>query len=305
MRLLIREALLAFRRAPLLSALSVTAIAFSLFTVGLFGLVALNLRAALQTIEERVEIVAFVRRGTPPETITLAAQDIAAFPEIQDVTYVSEDEALVRARQELVEFRDAYRDLQVNPLPASLELRLKPGSRSAAVVADVAGRLRGFDFVEDIRYGREWVERLDRLRDVAGLVGLVTGLAFAAVAVVIIGVTIRLTVLQRAREIAIMRLVGATDWFIRGPFLLEGALKGVLGGVLAVLLTWLGFRLFTGAVAGPLSEMLFFSPGHILLILLFGVLLGLAGSLVSVGRHLRGIGDRGERRRAAREAKAA
>lgn len=297
MKLLVREALLAFRRAPLLSVLSITTIAFSLFTIGLFGLVALNLRAALRTIEERVEVVAFVRRGTPPETITLAAQDIAAFPEVQDVAYVSEDEALVRARQELVEFRDAYRDLQVNPLPASLELRLKEGSRSAVVVADVAERLRGFDFVEDIRYGREWIERLDRLRDVAGLVGLVTGLAFAAVAVVIIGVTIRLTVLQRAREIAIMRLVGATDWFIRGPFLLEGALKGLLGGVLALLLTWAGYRLFTGAVAGPLAEMVFFNPGHLLLIVAFGILLGLLGSLVSVGRHLRRVGDRGERRR--------
>jgi cell division transport system permease protein len=305
MRLLLREALLAFRRAPLLSTLSVTAIAFSLFTIGLFGLVALNLRAALQTIEERVEIVAFVQRGTPPETITLAAEDVAAFPEVADVAYVSEDEALVRARQELVEFRDAYRDLQVNPLPASIEIRMKPGSRSAPVVNDVAERLRGFDFVEDIRYGREWVENLDRLRDVAGLVGLVTGLAFAAVAVVIIGVTIRLTVLQRAREIAIMRLVGATDWFIRGPFLIEGALKGLLGGILALLLTWLGYRLFTGAVAGPLAEMVFFGPLHILLIIVFGVLLGLLGSVVSVGRHLRRVTDRGERRRLLRAPQAA
>lgn len=300
MRLLFREALLAFRRAPVLSALSVTAIAFSLFTVGLFGLIALNLRAALETIEERVEIVAFVRGGTPPETITLAAEDIAAFPEVQDVVYVSEDEALVRARQELVEFRDAYRDLQVNPLPASLELRLRPGSRRAETVEAVAERLRGFPFVEDIRYGRDWVERLDRLRAVAALVGLATGLAFAAVAVVIIGITIRLTVLQRAREIAIMRLVGATDGFIRGPFLLEGAIKGLLGGVLALLLTYGGYRLVTGALEGPLSQMLFFAPHELLGLILFGVLLGLLGSLVSVGRHLRQVTDRGERRRAGR-----
>ena len=82
MRLLTREALLSFRRAPLLSALSITTIAFSLFTIGLFGLVAINLREALRGIEERVEIVAFVFRGTPAETIALATQDIAAFPEV-------------------------------------------------------------------------------------------------------------------------------------------------------------------------------------------------------------------------------
>src|SRR5215208_4759455 len=210
MKLLSREALLSFRRAPLLSALSVTTIAFSLFTVGLFGLVAVNLRQALRGLEERVEIVAYILRGTPSETIAIATQDIAAFPEVQDVSYVSEEDALQRARTELV------------------EVRLKDGFRDAATVERVAQRLNGFGFIDDVRYGREWVQKLDYLRNITGLVGLVIGLAFAAVAVVIIGVTIRLTILQRAREISIMRLVGATNWFIRGPFLLEGALKGLL-----------------------------------------------------------------------------
>lgn len=289
MKLLSREALLSFRRAPLLSVLSITTIAFSLFTVGLFGLVALNLRQALRGLEERVEIVSFILRGTPSETIAVATQDIAAFPEVQDVNYVSEEEALQRARSELVEFRDAYRDLQVNPLPASIEVRLKEGFRDAATVERVAQRLKGFGFIDDVRYGREWVQKLDYLRNVTGLVGLVIGLAFAAVAVVIIGVTIRLTILQRAREISIMRLVGATNWFIRGPFLLEGALKGLLGGLLSLVLCYAGYLLFRDKSGGTLSGLVFFRPEHMVLIIIFGVLLGLAGSLVSVGRHLRHV----------------
>jgi cell division transport system permease protein len=288
-KLLTREALLSFRRAPLLSALSVTTIAFSLFTVGLFGLVALNLRQALKGLEERVEIVAFVLRGTPSEAIAVATQDISAFPEVKDVSYVSEEEALQRARKELVEFRDAYRDLQVNPLPASIEVRLKDGFRDAATVERVAQRLKGFGFIDDVRYGREWVQKLDYLRNITGLVGLVIGLAFAAVAVVIIGVTIRLTILQRAREISIMRLVGATNWFIRGPFLLEGALKGLLGGFLSLVLCYAGYLLFRDKSGGTFAGLLFFAPEHMVVIVIFGVLLGLAGSLVSVGRHLRHV----------------
>ena len=286
MRLLTREALLSFRRAPLLSALSITTIAFSLFTLGLFGLVAINLREALRGIEERVEIVAFILRGTPTETVTLATEDIAAFPEVQDVTFVTEEQALARARTELVEFRDAYRDLKANPLPASLEVRMREGFRESASVARVAERLRGFGFVDDVRYGRDWVQRLDQLRNVTGLVGLVIGLAFAAVAVVIIGVTIRLTILQRAREISIMRLVGATNWFVRGPFLLEGALKGLLGGFLSLLLCYAGYLLFRDTTGGPFVGLIFFRPEHMVLIIVFGVLIGLGGSLVSVGRHL-------------------
>ena len=289
MKLLTREALLSFRRAPLLSALSITTIAFSLFTLGLFGLVAINLRQALRGLEERVEIVAFVLRGTPAETITLATEDIAAFPEVGDVQFITEAQALGRARRELVEFRDAYRDLQVNPLPASIEVRLKEGYRDAATVERVAQRLRGFGFINDVRFGREWVQKLDHLRNVTGIVGLVIGLAFAAVAVVIIGVTIRLTLLQRAREISIMRLVGATNWFIRGPFLLEGALKGLLGGLLSLALCWAGWRLFRDSAGGPLRDLIFFRPDQMLVIVMFGVLLGLGGSLVSVGRHLRHV----------------
>jgi cell division transport system permease protein len=288
-RLLTREALLSFRRAPLLSALSITTIAFSLFTLGLFGLVAINLRKALLGLEERVEIVAFVLRGTPTETITLATQDIAAFPEVQDVTFVTEQQALARARKELVEFRDAYRDLQVNPLPASIEVQLKEGYRDAKTVELVAERLRGFGFVDDVRFGRDWVQRLDQLRNVTGLVGLVIGLAFAAVAIVIIGVTIRLTLLQRAREISIMRLVGATNWFIRGPFLLEGALKGFLGGLLSLGLCYAGYVLFRDRTGGSFADLIFFRPEQMILLIVFGVLLGLAGSLVSVGRHLRHV----------------
>jgi cell division transport system permease protein len=288
-RLLTREALLSFRRAPLLSALSITTIAFSLFTLGLFGLVAINLRKALLGLEERVEIVAFVLRGTPAETITLATQDIAAFPEVQDVTFVTEQQALARARKELVEFRDAYRDLQVNPLPASMEVQLKEVYRDSRTVERVAERLRGFGFVDDVRFGREWVQRLDQLRNVTGLVGFVIGLAFAAVAIVIIGVTIRLTLLQRAREISIMRLVGATNWFIRGPFLLEGALKGLMGGLLSLVLCYAGYILFRDRTGGSFSDLIFFRPDQMMLLIVFGVLLGLAGSLVSVGRHLRHV----------------
>jgi cell division transport system permease protein len=287
MRLLIREAMLSFRRAPMLSALSVTTIAFSLFVVGLFGLVALNLREALQDIENRVEIVAYLFRGTQPETVTMASEDIAAFPEVQSVTFVTEDEALERAKRELVEFKDAYQDLQVNPLPASLEIRLKPGSRGSSQVAAVADRLRGYRFVEEVRYGREWVEKLDRLRNIFGFVGLVIGLAFAVVAVVIIGVTIRITVLQRKREIAIMRLVGATNNFIRGPFILEGAIKGLLGGMLAVVMCYGAF--LRGQTDLAISGLVFFRPGESTMGLLFGTLIGLGGSLVSVGRHLKNV----------------
>lgn len=285
----LREAVLTFKRTPLLSGLSIASIGFSLFTIGLFALVALNFRKALATLAERVEVVAFVLRGTPTETISQASQDISAFPEVLELTFVNADQALSRARRELVEFKEAYRDLEVNPLPASFEVRLRPQFRDAEHAQAVAERLRGFPFVEDVRFGRDWVERLDRLRNMAAAVGAVIGLAFAAVAIVIIGVTIRITVLQRSKEISIMRLVGATNSYIRGPFLIEGAIKGVAGGLLAILMCWITFTLFSRTSADTGATLVFFGGLQMLLIVGFGTTIGLGGSLLSVGRHLRNV----------------
>jgi cell division transport system permease protein len=281
--LAIREALLSFKRAPVLSALSVTTIAFALFVVGLFGLVAVNLRQALVQIEDRVEVVAYLLRGTPVEVVTVAMGDIQNFPEVTSVTFVTEDQALERARRELTEMQGVFDDLVANPLPASLEVKLKPGFRDTRHVQDVAERLKGFRFVEDVRYGRDWVEKLDRLRDVAAVVGLVIGAAFAFASVIIIGTTIRMTVLQRGREIAIMRLVGATDGFIRLPFLLEGSLKGALGGALAMGLTYTAFF----ALDRMILQAKFFEPQQAALLIVIGTLLGFLASAVSVARHLR------------------
>ena len=285
MTLTVREALLAFRRAPLLSALSVTTIAFSLFVLGLFGLVAVNLRQALRGVAERVEIVAYVLPGTPIETVVLGEQDIEAFPEVASAVLISEDSALARARRELVEFRDLLRELERNPLPASIEVKLKPGYQDAMHVNAVADRLRGFGFVDDVRFGRDWVEKLDRLRRLAAAVGVVIGAAFAIVAVIIIGTTIRMAVLQRSREIAIMRLVGATDGFIRRPFLLQGALKGLLGGLVAIGLSYAAYALINRF----LIESSFFTVPQAVGIVVFGTVIGLMGSLLSVGRHLRRV----------------
>ena len=285
MRLVLRETMLAFRRAPLLSVLSISTIAFSLFVFGLFGLVAVNIHAAIGTVAERVEVVAYLRRGTAIEAITLGMNDIQAFPEVQSVERVSETEALSRARRELPEFQDIFQNLEVNPLPASLEVRLKPRLRNAATAAAVADRLRGFQFVEDVRFGNDWVEKLDRLRTIATAAGTVIGAAFALVAMIIIGNTIRMAVLHRSREIAIMRLVGATDGFIRRPFLLEGFTKGVLGGLLALGLCYGTFTL----VGSVYQATVFFAPAASAAGVAAGGLLGLVGSLVAVGRHLRGV----------------
>lgn len=278
----LRDAWIDMKRAPLLSALSITTIAFSLFAFGLFGLVALNIRAALDQLEDRVEIRAFVTEATPAENIAQASADIAGYPEVLTATPVTPEQALVRAQKELGEFRDVFEGAT---LPASIDIRLKPGFRDPTTVKRVSARVKAFSFVDDIRYGEEWIDKLYALRNIAGISGLVLGLVFAAVSVIIIGATIRMSVLARTEEISIMRLVGATDTYVRRPFLIEGIAKGILGGLLALLLTYIARTLINKYVI----ETIFFDRRVALLGLLFGALIGLIGSALSVGRHLRRV----------------
>ena len=277
-----REALTASRRAPLLSALGVVTIAFSLFAFGLFGLVAINIRKALDEVEERVEVRAFLSDSTDIESVAAAMKDIGEFPEVNRVDYVSKDQALERARREMGEFADVF---EAGVLPASIEVHLRPGQRSPAVVKAVADKIKTYHFVDDVRYGEEWVEKLYRLRNIATVAGIALSVAFATVAVIIIGATIRMTVLARAKEITIMRLVGATDMFIRLPFLIDGLVKGVLGGLLALLFVWIANRV----VNEYFIQTIFFNRELVFVGVVGGALMGVLGSLVSVGRHLRRV----------------
>ena len=282
MRLALREVFLAFKRAPLLAVLGITTIAFSLFAFGLFGLVAINIKAALLEIEDRVEIRAFLADGARDAQVLELMQGISKLPQVADVGYVSPDSALQRARAELEEFRDVMEGAM---LPASVELRLKEGARDPESMQMISRRLQTYPVVEEVRYGREWVEKLYRIRNIAGIAGSVLGSVFALVAVIIIGSTIRLAILARTKEIEIMRLVGATNTFVRLPYLIDGALKGLAGGAIAAVLSWAAVQLVSMKLMGAQ----FFSAQQVVLGIAAGGLLGLVGSWVSVGRHLRRV----------------
>jgi cell division transport system permease protein len=262
--------------------LGVVTIAFSLFAFGLFGLVAINIRKALEQVEERVEVRAFVSDSTEIESVAAAMKDVGEFPEVARVDYVSKEQALVRARKEMGEFADVF---EAGVLPASIEVHLRAGMRDPTTVKSVADRIKTYHFIDDVRYGEEWVEKLYRLRTIATVAGVALGVAFAAVAIIIIGATIRMTVLARAKEISIMRLVGATDMFIRLPFLIDGLVKGVLGGLLALIFVWVANRV----VNEYFLQTIFFSREMIFLGVVGGAFMGVLGSLVSVGRHLRRV----------------
>ncbi len=285
MTYVLREAFAALRRAPLLAALSAAMVGLALLVLGLFAVVSYNLHEALNRLEERVEVIAWIRDDARLAEVLALEEVLLELEEVRDVRYISKEEALAQAQRDLPDFHDLFTGLEVNPLPASLEVELFPGSRDPSSVARVAGVASLYPFVEDVAYGDDWVDRIFLLRRAGAVATLILGGAFGVVAALIIATAIRIAIFARSEEIRIMRLVGATNGFIRRPFLLEGFVTGLLGGALALVLTYSAFR--TGSrLIFPLAWI----PGEwVLAGVLLGGAFGTAASAFAIRRYLQEV----------------
>ncbi|MCI0435459.1 MAG: ABC transporter permease [Gemmatimonadetes bacterium] len=281
----LRESLRAFRRTPLLAGLSATMIALSLFLVGLFGVAAWNVRRVLDRIEARVQVMAYLRDNSDPGAVTIAQTDIAQYPEVREVNYISKEHALLKAREELPEFASVFGDLETNPLPASLEILLRPNQSGPEAVEAIAARLRAYPFIEDVRFGSEWLDKVYLLRRVAGATTVALGTAFALVAALIIAAAIRMAIYARRDEILIMRLVGATESFVRRPFLLEGLFTGLAGGLIALAATRLAFAI----TSDTLFQLEWLPLEWVLGGIAAGALVGVLASGLAVHRYLKAV----------------
>lgn len=281
------DAWTSFRRNGLMTAAAVTTITVALLVVGAALLIGLNLARVAALVEDQVQVVAFLQAGLGPAGADEARAAAAALPGVQAVRFVGREEALSRLQAHLGEGMSFTDLVGTNPLPDSLELQLTDASRAAEVAAALA-RQPG---VTDVGYGGQVVDRLLAFtRGIRLLAGMLT-LFLAGVALIVVVNTIRLTVIARRQEIEIMALVGATRWFIRWPFVLEGLFEGIAAAILAVFV--LGGLYVAGALrlAATMPFLPLVAPADAALtlvgwLLAAGAGVGTAGSLIAVRRFL-------------------
>jgi len=281
----LKEALLGFTRAKTMTFFAILSTGFSLLVLGLFVLVLLNLNTVIRYLENKVEIVVYLRDDTDPGLLGLAIEDLSRLEGVNQVRYVSKEEALERFRADLGPNSDLLQDLETNPVPASLLITMQPGYRDTLHVKKVARQAQSLSFVEEVDYGREWLRRMELLKHVVSVVGASAGALLALVAVIFISSAIKIAIFSRQKEIFIMKIVGATNGYIRRSFLLEGFLKGTIGGLLAAGVIYLVIEAFQRKVV-PITG---FTDRYYLYTLLAGGVMGLLGSWLSLGRYLRRI----------------
>jgi len=280
-----REALAGLRRSKVMAAATITSIALSLLVLGSFILFLKNANLFLGRLHDQYKLIVYLKDGVDTESVTMLKRRFEADPAIQTVTYVSREEALKLVLSDLGEKAWILKTIEKNPLPDSFEIKVA----ETADVPDLVRRLEADRAVGSVSSGQEWVTNILRCISFTRCVGFVLVVVLGLASLLIVANTIWLTVYARRDEISIMRLVGATNWFIRTPFLIEGLLAGVAGALLSFALLVVGYRFFLGQIQGLSLGVTGFVGWPELRrlgvqLFLMGGVLGFLGSLVSLRR---------------------
>jgi cell division transport system permease protein len=271
-----------------MNALSVGTIAVSLFVLGAFLTVASNLNEVVARWTRKVQVTFYLEDRLEAPVRESLLNRLREDPAVEGIELVTREQALERFRALFRDLRALPDDLGENPFPASVEATLRGDHQSADAVRQLVQRFEEAPGVEEIQYDLLWIQRLSTtVRLVRGAGGVLGGILVLA-GVFTISNVIKLTVYARQDELDIMRLVGATRAYVRGPFVVEGMLQGGLGGALSLGLLWMTFRVFARdalAASDVLGRAVVFLPRELsLAIVLGGMALGVVGSLVSLGR---------------------
>lgn len=288
----IEEAFVELWRNRLVNLVSMATIAVSLFILGIFATISTNLDLLLAGWSDRVQVTIYMKEGAGPREKQRTEELLRSLPEVESYAYVSKEEAVRRFQAYFPELDPLPDLLESNPLPASFEIQVAPDYRSPEHVHQLAQTLTGKPGVQEVDYDLLWIERLTAIIDLVRALGFFIGGALVVASIFTIFNVIKLTVYGRQDEIGIMRLVGATHAYIRGPFLVEGMLQGGLGGTAALVLLYTthevfirraltSFRLFASV-----EWLRFLSPQAWIGIILGGMVVGLIGSTLSVRRFL-------------------
>lgn len=286
---IIREAFLSLKRNNWMSFASVGTVAVSLFIFGMFLILVMNMNKMAASLESQVQISVYLQDEVSRAERKDIETDIRNMQGIDTVKFVSRDEALARFKERLGDQKFLLDALgETNPLPDAFEVTvLQPD-----MVKTAAASIANFKGVESAKYGQDVIEHLFDITRLIRIVGLSFMVLLAGATLFIISNTIRLTVFARRKEIAIMKYVGATDWFIRWPFLLEGMVLGFFGGVIAAVLLNSVYSAFVVKVYSTLAFFPLIPEYPFLLyvtavILLSGMVIGALGSTISLKRFLK------------------
>ncbi len=278
---LIKEGLAGFKRARLAVFITIVTITLSLGLLGMFGILVQNLADIYQRIYSKIHLDIFFDPSLNQSQISALKNEIQNIDAIQTITYVSSQDALKNFEESFG--REIFTILEDNPLPPSFKVVLKSGYTEIKTINTVVSQIESFKAIDEVVYEEKIISLVNKYFLVGVIIAASIGATIFVISTLLIFNTIRLTIHARRTVIEIMRLVGATNSFIKGPFIIEGLVQGLIGSLLAMALLWITSDILRSTYLPDLIIPLQYSA----LLIGCGMLLGLLGSYISVGKYLK------------------
>jgi cell division transport system permease protein len=281
---LIKESFRTIGRHKGISSISVVIMSLTLLILAVFLLATDNMLMFLGRAKQEMRVYVYIEDTVPPDVIEKYQRRILSMPEVDQIIFVSKDEALHEFQAEIGEDNDILGALESNPLPASFRITLKDEYKNKDKVVRFATQLQELDGIEEVRYGKDFLEKFTSITRGFFFVDAFVGMIVILSSIFIISNAVRLSVVSRKRNIEILKLVGATNRFITMPFIIEGALQGAIASLCSTCL------LFVIFLVGDrfLPELSFFSLEKTVVYILLCIFIGALGSSVALRRFLQG-----------------
>jgi cell division transport system permease protein len=243
-----KRALQDIRSNRFLHMVTIITIALSILIVSAFGLFFTNVNDIISSWKEGIRIMAYLNRDIEKIQIPELKNQLLAFPEISAIRFISKDNALKRLKKQMKRQASLFENLKENPLPDVFEIRMNASTRDWEKVEILAAQIEQLPLIEGVEYGQKWLGRAIGIFNLFKFTGTVMCFVFFMASVFIVANTIRLLFYSRHEEFEIMRLVGATDGFIKGPFYIEGMIQGIFGGLIGIAALFIIYIIITSNV---------------------------------------------------------
>lgn len=272
---------------------SVTIICLSFLIVGIFVSLSNNLRYTAQQLSQDMAVVFFLQKDVSPVDMEAIARELENSPLVQRTQFVSSEEAMDKFLKKFPDLGGIVDNLKLNPFPPSFEISLREKGLTYEETQPFIDKMKTMRGIEDIQFNKDWVEKMQSFSRLARAIGFFLGGILILASFFIVSNVIKLNVIARKDEIEILRFVGGTNIFIRIPFLAEGIILGVFGGVMSLLLLYIVIKLFPvylGSSLGILNELINFrylTFSQSFALIFSGAVIGLFGSLSSIAKFLK------------------
>ena len=285
-----KRAIQDIRNNRFLNAVTIITISLAILIVSAFTLFFINANEIMNTWKKGIRVMAYLKPDLSQQERKALQEQIAGMYGVQSVRFISREEALAQMKELMRRQSSLLDGLAENPLPDALEIRAMAASQTMEKIEDLATRLESLVPVADVEYGQKWLGRFSGIFDLFKFSGYALGSMFFMAAVFIVANTTRLVLYSRREEVEIMRLVGATDGFIKAPFYFEGLIQGAIGGALGLVALFFAYlflssRVQQGFATGSI-QVHFLSFGTISIIVACSICVGWLGCFFALRQFL-------------------